>query len=82
MRIVWDEPKRQQNLIKHGLDFAAVTLTFFETAMIRPARHDRHLAIGRLDTGQIVAVVFRPLGREALSIVSMRRASKAERSLP
>jgi uncharacterized DUF497 family protein len=27
--IVWDEPKRQQNLAKHSLDFAELDLSFF-----------------------------------------------------
>jgi uncharacterized DUF497 family protein len=28
MIIVWDEPKRQQNLAKHGLDFAELDERF------------------------------------------------------
>jgi uncharacterized DUF497 family protein len=28
MMIVWDEPKRQANVEKHGLDFADLTLDF------------------------------------------------------
>lgn len=34
MRLVWDEPKRQQNIAKHGLDFADLTSAFFENARI------------------------------------------------
>lgn len=78
--IVWDERKRIANLEKHELDFADLTLEFFEAAQIGDARHGRFLAIGELAGVAIIAVVFRPLGTEAISIVSMRRASKRERN--
>ena len=81
MKIVWDEPKRQQNLAKHGMDFAALTVEFFEASMVLPAKEGRLVAIGELDGQIVIAVVFRPLGSEALSIISMRPASRKERSL-
>ncbi|GGE16969.1 hypothetical protein GCM10011390_40090 [Aureimonas endophytica] len=81
MRIVWDEPKRRSNLAKHGLDFAALNDEFFAGALIRPGHGNRFLAIGRLDHILVVAAVFRPLGSEAISIVSMRPASHLERRL-
>ena len=54
--------------------------TFFETALVRPAKLGRFQAIGRFEDG-IIAVVFALLGSEGLSIISMRPASKQERSL-
>jgi uncharacterized DUF497 family protein len=80
MRIVWDEPKRQANITKHGLDFADLTMTFFERAVVRPARSPRFMAFGRFEDGTI-AVVFATLGTEAISVISMRRANAAERML-
>jgi uncharacterized DUF497 family protein len=80
MRILWDEPKRIENLAKHGMDFAALDETFFEGAVILPAKASRWMAIGRLDDGSIV-VIFATLGIEAVSVISMRPASKAERRL-
>lgn len=80
MRIVWDEPKQQANIIKHGLDFADLTMAFFESAVVRPARSSRFKAFGRFEDGTI-AVVFAALGTEAISVISMRRASAAERML-
>jgi len=80
MKIVWDEPKRQQNLAKHGMDFADLTLEFFEEATILPAKAGRFMAINVLIDG-VVTVVFARLGREGLSIISMRPASNKERSL-
>jgi uncharacterized DUF497 family protein len=77
MRILWDEPKRLANLDKHGLDFAALTDDFFSRAVIRAAKGERFLAIGFLGASA-VAVVFRPLGAEALSVISMRPANRKE----
>ncbi|MFN7092493.1 MAG: BrnT family toxin [Allorhizobium sp.] len=81
MIIVWDEPKRLQNLAKHGLDFAELDERFFVGASIRPAKSGRTIAIGELNGRIVVAVIYMPLGREALSIISMRPASRRERSL-
>jgi uncharacterized protein len=80
MKVVWDERKRHQNIAKHGLDFASLTSEFFENARIEDAKSGRFLAVGEFGGVTIIAVVFRPLGSEALSIISMRRASKAERN--
>ncbi|CAO3372938.1 BrnT family toxin [Azospirillum argentinense] len=81
MMIVYDPPKREANLLKHGLDFADLEDgAFFETAVVRPAKDGRFMAIGRLADGTI-SVVFALLGTEGISIISMRPASKKERSL-
>jgi uncharacterized DUF497 family protein len=80
MIIVWDEPKRLSNLGKHGFDFADLTEDFFLSAMILPAKGERHMAVGTLNDGT-VAAIFVTLGIEGISIVSMRRASRKERSL-
>jgi uncharacterized DUF497 family protein len=78
-KIVWDETKRQTNLTKHGgLDFADLTVEFFDEAVIYPAKQGRFLAVGKLKQGTPWAVVFSRLGKEAVSVVSMRRASKKE----
>ncbi len=81
MQIVWDEPKRLANLEKHGLDFADLTLVFFEGAVVRATKLDRFQAIGHLGESPALSVIFSPLGREALSVISMRVASKKERTL-
>jgi uncharacterized DUF497 family protein len=82
MRIVWDEPKRLGNIAKHGLDFADLTLDFFVSAQVRPAKQNRFVAIGWHDGVTVIAVVFRPLGSEAISVISMRRANQRERTRP
>jgi uncharacterized protein len=78
MKITWDEPKRLANLLKHGFDFADLTLAFFGGSVIRPTRNGRLVAIGRLDDGTI-AVVFAKLGSQGISVISMRIASRKER---
>lgn len=82
MRIVWDEPKRLANLDKHGLDFADLNETFFDTALVLPSHNKskRWVAVGVSVRGVIV-VVFARLGREGVSIISMRPASRSERKL-
>lgn len=82
MKIIWDESKRRTNRAKHGLDFADLSLEFFGSSEIEPAKQDRFKAVGELNDQIIVAVVFRPLGSQALSIISMRPASRKERKRP
>ncbi|WP_336801690.1 BrnT family toxin [Kaistia sp. MMO-174] len=79
MKIVWDTTKRETNLAKHGLDFADLTEEFFLGSTVVPAKADRFMAIGEHEGEIVVAVVFRPLGSEAISVISMRPASKKER---
>jgi uncharacterized protein len=78
--ILWDEPKRQKNIEKHGLDFASLEIEFFETAPVAPAKSNRLKAINVFSDGTIAAI-FATLGSEAISVVSMRPASKHERKL-
>jgi uncharacterized DUF497 family protein len=82
MKIVWDEPKRLANLDKHELDFADLNETFFDNALVIPShnRSKRWVAIGVSIRGVIV-VVFARLGREGVSIISMRPANRSERKL-
>ncbi len=82
MKIVYDPPKRMTNLDKHGLDFADLEDgTFFETALVIPSRDGRFKAVGWLGDVLVIVVVFKPLGTEALSVISMRPASIKERKL-
>jgi uncharacterized DUF497 family protein len=82
VKIVWDEPKRLANLDKHGLDFADLDETFFDSALVVPSRNagKRWVAIG-VNIRGVIVVVFARLGREGVSIISMRPASRNERKL-
>ncbi|WP_226018932.1 BrnT family toxin [Novosphingobium sp. FKTRR1] len=79
MIIVWDEPKRQANLVKHGIDFAEIGPDFFLSAQVVPAKAGRWAAIGMLDG--VIVVIFAVLGSEGISIISARPASRSERSI-
>jgi uncharacterized DUF497 family protein len=80
MIIVWDEPKRLANIAKHGLDFADLTEAFFVDALFLPSRDRRWRGIGASRNG-VICVVFARRGLEGLSVISMRPASKRERTL-
>jgi uncharacterized DUF497 family protein len=78
MKIVWDEPKRHANLSRHRMDFADLDSAFFRTAVVLPAKQGRLIAVGRLANG-VITVIFILLGTEAISVISMRPASRKER---
>ncbi len=82
MMFVWDEPKRLANLIKHGLDFADLNETFFANALVIPSHNasKRWVAVG-INIRGVIVVVFARLGREGVSVISMRPASRIERKL-
>jgi hypothetical protein len=85
MKVVWDEPKRRLNLATHGFDLADAELLDWDNIVIvpgHPARdgRPRFRAIGLLGD-ELVTVVFSRLGTEAVSVMSMRPASNAERKI-
>ena len=85
MLVVWDEKKRVANLDKHGLDFAEFASAFafehFGAVSAKPGVDGRRrfLFVGRWRGEDIVAAVVAPLGSEALSLISLRPASRKER---
>jgi len=81
MRLIFDESKRRSNIAKHGLDFGRIEEEFFLTSVVVSTKAGRYMAIGDFEGGIIVAVVFAPLGTEAVSIISMRPASRKERRI-
>jgi uncharacterized protein len=71
--------------VTHGLDLADTESFDWETALVVPGHADknsrpRFRAIGRLGD-ELVTLVFSPLGAEAISVISLRPASRAERKL-
>lgn len=78
MIIVFDPPKRLATLDSRGLDMADLDMAFFNAAVIIPSRAGRFKAIGWF-RGRAILVVFASLGTEALSVISMRPASRKER---
>jgi uncharacterized DUF497 family protein len=81
MKITFDSVKQATNKATHeGLDFASLTIEFFDAAVIVDAKDGRSMAVGWFGD-IIIAVVFAPLGSEAISVISMRHADRKERKL-
>jgi len=79
MKIVYDEAKRQTNLRKHRLDFADLDVAFFDDAFYETARNGRLKIVGWLKGDLVILVIAKPLGTEAMSVISMRRPKSSER---
>ena len=64
------------------MDFADLNETFFDNALVLPSHNKakRWVAVG-VNIRGVIVVVFAQLGREAVSIISMRPASRNERKL-
>jgi uncharacterized DUF497 family protein len=58
--------------------FCRLDLDFFAKAMVEAARDNRLKAVGIFNSVYLT-VIFRPLGGEAISIISMRRSNRNER---
>jgi uncharacterized protein len=77
----WDEEKRQQNLLKHGVDLLYAAQIFEgEVVKIVDDRQDygetRYLALGTIG-GDIFAVVYTMRG-DNIRLISARKARKKE----
>lgn len=83
MNFEWDEDKNQENIRKHGVDFADAW-EVFEAPMLRDLDvredygEDRWSGIGFLGN-RIVVVLFTERGEESVRIISLRKALKHER---
>ena len=80
----WDEAKRHANLDKHGIDFLRMTEFDWARAAVVPDRRrdygeSRFRAYGMVGESFCV-VIFTLRRRGAYRIISVRRASRAERA--
>ena len=77
----WDEPKRQANLAKHGVDFTAVAGFDWATAKIEPdLRNDYgevRLRVTGLIGDRLHVLVYAPRGKGD-RIISLRKANPRE----
>ncbi|MBM2811222.1 MAG: hypothetical protein HW416_1981 [Chloroflexi bacterium] len=83
MLFEWDENKRRANIDKHGFDFIDV-VEVLDGEHVRVPSHDRGgesrwLAVGQIG-GRFATVIYTMRG-EAYRIISVRRASHAERRI-
>lgn len=77
----WDEPKRQANLAKHGVDFVDVWLINWASAKTQPdLRHDygeqRFRVLGLIGERLHVAI-YTPRG-DSQRLISLRKANTRE----
>lgn len=83
MNFEWDEDKNQENIRKHGFDFADAW-EIFEAPVLRDLDtredygEDRFSGIGFLGN-RIVVVLFTERGEDSVRIISLRKALKDER---
>lgn len=85
MNIFWDTPKLDANLKEHKLHFDLAYEFDWEDALYLPTYpgrdgRKRTIAVGEI-VGLTYTIIFSPLGTEAISIISLRRASKKERRM-
>lgn len=84
MHFIWDEAKRQDNLIKHGLDFADAEKAFAgPMVLFEDVRMDygeqRMIGIGLLES--LVVLIVHVEDDETIRIISMRKAESDETDL-
>jgi uncharacterized DUF497 family protein len=80
----WDDEKNRANIKRHGFDFADGWEVFEEPLLVgRDMRidygEDRWIAIGSLGN-RVVVIVFTEPNEETIRIISLRKATKHERT--
>jgi uncharacterized protein len=85
MRFEWDEKKNRENIRKHGLDFTDAWQVFENPLFVKlddrtEYREDRWIGVGMMFNGIVVVLVFTEKEREMIRIISMRKATKNERT--
>jgi len=91
MRLEWDENKRIDNLVKHGLDFQDAGKIFVDKKRIeftdnrKDYGENRVCVIGKIETGTfkkiIIALIVFVDRNGIIRIISARPANKKERRL-
>jgi len=79
MKYEWDKNKRQENLVKHGLDFADAWQLFENPMVVWPDSRfeydeDRWIAIGIMRTSVVAVLAFTERDPDIVRIISLRKA--------
>ena len=85
MRFEWDENKNSENIGKHGLDFADAWQVFENPLLAKlddreDYDEDRWIGVGMMSNGSVVVLVFTEREQEMIRIISIRKATKNERT--
>ena len=81
----WDEEKNKTNLKKHGIDFETAAFVFCDNDRLEyydeehSTLEDRFITIGEIKEVLIVLVVVYTERKEAIRIISARKANNRER---
>jgi len=83
MKFDWDEAKRNENIVKHGIDFADVPAMFDGPMLVRldtrqDYGEDRWIGMGLLCSTVAVVVYVEWEDEETIRIISARRATRHE----
>jgi uncharacterized DUF497 family protein len=86
VKIQWDAKKAATNKRKHGVSFPEAATCFDDPSgcYLRseaPSYEDRLILIGLSAKSRLLFVVHAEVGRDAIRIVSARRASPAQRRI-
>ena len=84
MKFVWDEAKRQSNLVRHGMDFEDASAVFGGmTFTFEDDRFDygeqRFITLGMLRG--VIIVIAHTERDEDIRVISMRKATRYEQKL-
>jgi hypothetical protein len=85
MEFKWDENKNSDNIRKHGFDFADAWQVFENPLLVKlddgaDYGEDRWTGVGMMHNGIIIVLVFAEREQETIRIISMRKATKNERT--
>ena len=85
MVVEWDPDKAVSNLRKHGIRFSDVETAFFDDHAVSipdslSVGEDRFLLVGTDTLGRIVTISY-TFRRDAVRVISARRATKRERKV-
>lgn len=83
MRFQWDENKNEENIKKHGFDFADAYVMFDWPMLLgidrrAPYRESRLVGVGFLQE-RIAVIVFSQPDDDTIRVISLRKALKHER---
>ena len=86
MQFEWDDEKDKINKEKHGIDFSTAALVFRDENRLEfyddahSEDEDRFITIGQINGVAIVVMVVYTERKNAIRLISARRATKRERS--
>jgi uncharacterized DUF497 family protein len=82
----WDEGNKEQNWIKHGVDFLECEEVFFNRPLIisddtkHSSQENRYFVLGRSNAGRALFLVI-TIRKDKIRVISARNQSRKERQV-